>query len=840
MEDSTATPPAPSSALNGSAAPPAQDESAAPPADAASNAAAAEALIPAAEGTSTAEESTREEMSEAEPASAAAPEDAEANAATGAGDAAGTEKSAKPATGGDAPAVRDLLGPKPKVVSAEPAASAENAPREQRQAIVYLPGLRRDPGVESIEAVAHRVALAMDNNDPAATYSAATGETAILAGDRARKASVVRKGADGKAVGVVDIYEVDYRGPLVDGFAKRPPLVQAWQVFATMGRNARNFVAAVRRPGQSVPQKLQVLYGGLLMSSMLVYMAMLLITAGLTAKKGIFKVAIEARQQANGTATDSARKVVPPVTDSAAPVSGGSAPAPDATETAADEEEDAGPAAATEGDAAPDAPSETPVTSGTAASADAAAPADAAPNAAPQVAGAPGTAVEAQPGGAAAAGAPQQAAGSAAPQTEGGSTPAKGTASPGAAGAANQPAGGAPAPTRPALAGVTGAGAKTTASAPSLIGTTASAKPAKGPTRAEIWLDTAGDALRRMFWPVVDFVSYGGEIVWTLLSRMVGGLWGWVTSVWNGFWTRMHDNLSALQTGVVSVAVLGLVFRFNLKEALARASGTTTCVSNYLAYGLGRPQIVGQMARLLEHLHADEKVDYTSIHLVGYSFGSVVALDCVYQDSRVSPAFNKVTSLTTIGCPADFIRTYWRDYFIGRYAPEGGLPWLNVYAPADVLASNFKDGTGWLACDAHEGFGVADGPTARGVLLHPTLTSDLFRSEVAGHPGKEHVVPSDYEEFGPRAPVGFTNWMWFILAGGGFKAHACYWTDGLTNAKTCWELIIPKLDTYAKVGRPAPPVPAPTPNPFKAPGEPEAVRAEAPEEPKEALAGSVA
>jgi hypothetical protein len=51
----------------------------------------------------------------------------------------------------------------------------------------------------------------------------------------------------------------------------------------------------------------------------------------------------------------------------------------------------------------------------------------------------------------------------------------------------------------------------------------------------------------------------------------------------------------------------------------------------------------------------------------------------------------------TIGCPFDFVRTFWTQYFDKdrefekRDMPKEPIKWLNVFSPLDVLGSNFRN-----------------------------------------------------------------------------------------------------------------------------------------------------
>lgn len=89
------------------------------------------------------------------------------------------------------------------------------------------------------------------------------------------------------------------------------------------------------------------------------------------------------------------------------------------------------------------------------------------------------------------------------------------------------------------------------------------------------------------------------------------------------------------------------------------------------------------------------------IHLLGYSFGSLIVYEAMFPRSSsmadVVPA-EAVETLTTIGCPLDIVRLYEPDYVRDRPPSRDGIPWRNVFNPADVMSSNLMNGT-----DAAEG-----------------------------------------------------------------------------------------------------------------------------------------
>jgi len=163
------------------------------------------------------------------------------------------------------------------------------------------------------------------------------------------------------------------------------------------------------------------------------------------------------------------------------------------------------------------------------------------------------------------------------------------------------------------------------------------------------------------------------------------------------------------------------------------------------------------------------------VHVVGFSFGSLVAIDSMFPKQVAGRQWEGVDSLVTIGCPFDFIRTYWPEYFGTR---EGVLDkprkWYNVFAPADIFGSDFKDAT----YDFRSG--------------KPKTTTDVG---VLLRDGKMWV-PEVISYGDPRTLTDLGLWAQLTLAG--FKAHLSYWEDA-DNAASCISPIVQKL--YE--GRPA-------------------------------------
>jgi hypothetical protein len=117
-------------------------------------------------------------------------------------------------------------------------------------------------------------------------------------------------------------------------------------------------------------------------------------------------------------------------------------------------------------------------------------------------------------------------------------------------------------------------------------------------------------------------------------------------------------------------------------------------MSAYLTINHQRSATLGRFHSTLEHIV--EKAHYQHVHLLAYSFGSIVALDALFpptSNSKIAyPRFSCISKLITIGCPFDFVRQLWPQYFDNRQAASSAPTyWLNVYTPPDALGSNFRD-----------------------------------------------------------------------------------------------------------------------------------------------------
>lgn len=130
------------------------------------------------------------------------------------------------------------------------------------------------------------------------------------------------------------------------------------------------------------------------------------------------------------------------------------------------------------------------------------------------------------------------------------------------------------------------------------------------------------------------------------------------------------------------------------RNAVESASDRYLASMRYLWAAGPRNDMRGDVMTMLERIC--ERPDVRQVHVLGYGFGSLVALDAVFPGSSpASPRLDRVATLVTIGCPLDLVRTLQPEYPQHRtLRPEGRPRWVNVYEPLDVLGSNFRDDDG--------------------------------------------------------------------------------------------------------------------------------------------------
>ena len=185
---------------------------------------------------------------------------------------------------------------------------------------------------------------------------------------------------------------------------------------------------------------------------------------------------------------------------------------------------------------------------------------------------------------------------------------------------------------------------------------------------------------------------------------------------------RPAPTITRPQVLVVVAAVLGTLLP-RVREHLTTAAEQYLRMMRYLWVAGPRNNLRGELLTLLER--ASERDEIDRIHLVGFSFGSLVAIDMVLPASKTPTArMARVTSLTTVGCPFDLVRMLHPSYFQGRFAATtAGPPWTNIYDPIDVLGSNFRNDN-------------KQGPATIGVQVPDTGDMALPATNIAWNPGQ--------------------------------------------------------------------------------------------------------
>ncbi|UCH63279.1 MAG: hypothetical protein JSU77_02160 [Fidelibacterota bacterium] len=152
-----------------------------------------------------------------------------------------------------------------------------------------------------------------------------------------------------------------------------------------------------------------------------------------------------------------------------------------------------------------------------------------------------------------------------------------------------------------------------------------------------------------------------------------------------------HSVLFPIQMIIVIITGLGLLSKRSIKQIITEFSIEYASVIDYLSNDAQKAKIVGQFAQLLEAI-TESETRYRKIQVLAFSFGSIIAIDGIFQ--RVEPAkrFERIDTLITVGSPFDVVRLFWPTYFDNRRSAGGKAPhWLNVYSPDDVFSSNFRN-----------------------------------------------------------------------------------------------------------------------------------------------------
>jgi hypothetical protein len=182
---------------------------------------------------------------------------------------------------------------------------------------------------------------------------------------------------------------------------------------------------------------------------------------------------------------------------------------------------------------------------------------------------------------------------------------------------------------------------------------------------------------------------------------------------------------------------------------------------SYLKVAAAQPEIAGNLRKTCEDLAETSK--YSSVSIVAYSFGSIVAIDALYPTTGPpAHSFDVVRSLITVGAPYDFVRAVRPHWSESRHAREHTpIEWVNIYSEIDLLGSNFRtdSGTG----EANRGVEDATG--------NSSIT-----------------------------PTGNINWsltdhlsLMDVLTLKGFLAHGMYWGDDGVSDVNIFSAVVRQL-----------------------------------------------
>ncbi len=170
-------------------------------------------------------------------------------------------------------------------------------------------------------------------------------------------------------------------------------------------------------------------------------------------------------------------------------------------------------------------------------------------------------------------------------------------------------------------------------------------------------------------------------LVGFLAAALMQTRWDYLVPSW------LVDSASwlALSGGLVSAAALA-----RWRGALLRGGRRMRQLLQYFDQHGDREAITDALPDAIDKLR---ETGYDGdVHVLAYSFGSIVTLD-TYVTGTQRPATTQgvgaTTSIVTVGCPYDIISLYLPRHFRGQRPFRRELPWHNVFIPTDVLGSNF-------------------------------------------------------------------------------------------------------------------------------------------------------
>jgi hypothetical protein len=246
-------------------------------------------------------------------------------------------------------------------------------------------------------------------------------------------------------------------------------------------------------------------------------------------------------------------------------------------------------------------------------------------------------------------------------------------------------------------------------------------------------------------------------VVGLLLVVALGAL-ALIAAIWPDAlpkWMTSKNPGPRLTIGFIGVSVTAYSIYTFLKRRTAAFGRVAHGLLRYVEYPETRKEAARAVERAIDRIDELSKAGgpRPGFHLLGYSFGSMVALDalCPPTGTARGSRLDLVTSIATVGCPADFVRLYYPDFYDDRAPLAETVPWHNLFIANDVLGSNFLDSLRSDKDDA-PAQGVATRPVG---LIHPTANFSFGTAELTAIE---------------------------LLKREGFLLHARYWNDAYKSS----------------------------------------------------------
>lgn len=229
------------------------------------------------------------------------------------------------------------------------------------------------------------------------------------------------------------------------------------------------------------------------------------------------------------------------------------------------------------------------------------------------------------------------------------------------------------------------------------------------------------------------------------------------------WWRKSYQGAGVLMS-LVLVSRLLTRDRAAIVGWVTRMSEDMLAFVFYLGMGDRRAEVTGLVDEHVEKL-LEAGRGYERVALMGYSFGSIVALDVLFPaDDIRARRLDRVDTLVTLGAPVAFILTYWPGYFAQRSRRHAALKtWVNVFSPLDVLATQFDPPQ------------PSPGEPA------------LQRSH--GNPDTLWRGPDVEHAFREGAAEGRLTWFG-ALTFLGLRAHSMYWAPEDGHERNCLHLVV--------------------------------------------------